>query len=233
MVDQSNDIYQLHNSQETPADDLWRSYNSLLLGHDYSRIRKLLVRYRLFEISLSVPGDIIECGVFKGVGLIYWAKLLEIFAPNSRKHVIGFDVFGPFKRVALQVEEINVASRHDQIAEHINMIDIAAIVEAASLTHRVELVEGDITHTSSAYVAGHYGLRISLLHLDLDTYAGTKAALTAFWPIVSRGGVIIFDEYGIKDMGESQAVDEFFIHMDIQPQAVEYSDTPTAYVIKP
>jgi hypothetical protein len=188
MVDHSNEIYQLHDSQETPEDDVWRSYNSLVLGHDYSRIRKLLVRYRLFEMSLGVPGDIIECGVFKGVGLMYWAKPLEIFTPNSRKRVIGFDVFGPFKQVALQVEEINVASRHDQIAKHINMNEIAALVEAAGLTHRVELVEGDITYTSYAYVAGHYGLRISILHLDLDTYAGTKAALTAFWPIVSRGG---------------------------------------------
>jgi Macrocin-O-methyltransferase (TylF) len=233
MVDHNNDICQLHSRQETPEDDLWRSYNSLLLGRDYSRIRKLLVRYRLFEMSLDVPGDIIECGVFKGTGLMYWAKLLEIFAPNSRKRVIGFDVFGPFKQVVLQVEEINIASRHDQIAKHISMSEIAALVDSAGLSHRVELIEGDITQTSYIYVVGHYGLRISLLHLDLDTYAGTKAALTAFWPIVSRGGVIIFDEYGVKDMGESQAVDEFFQHMNIRPHAVEYSDTPTAYVLKP
>jgi hydrogenase maturation factor len=184
-------------------------------------------------MALNVPGDIVECGVFKGVGLMYWAKLLEIFAPGSHKHVVGFDVFGPFKQVPLQVAEEEIAVRHNQIAEGISKAEIAAIVETAGLAHRIELIEGDIAQTAPDYVAHHYGFRISLLHLDLDTYTGTKAALTAFWPVVSRGGVIVFDEYAVSGMGESQAVDEFFEGMEIRPLTVPYSNTPTAYLIKP
>ena len=63
-------------------DYIWECYNSLLLSHDISRIRKLLARYELFKKSLNVPGDIIECGVFKGVGLMYWLKLIEIILPR-------------------------------------------------------------------------------------------------------------------------------------------------------
>jgi hypothetical protein len=233
MVGQENDPSKTYNNLVLSQDELWRCYNLLLLSPDLSRIRKLLVRYRLFQMSLDVPGDIVECGVFKGVGLMYWAKLLEIFAPNSRKQIIGFDVFGSFKQVSLREEEEEIASQHDQIAEDTSKAAIAAIVEAAGLAHRIELIEGDIAQTASAYVAEHYGRRISLLHLDLDTYAGTKAALTAFWPVVSRGGVFVFDNYALAGMGESQGVDEFFRDIDVRPLAVQYSETPTAYLIKP
>jgi hypothetical protein len=217
------------------ADDdyLWECYNSLLLGPDTARIRKLLVRYSLFAMSLDVPGDIVECGVFKGAGLLYWAKLLEIFAPNSRKRAVGFDVFAPFKQVPLQPAEHEVAARHDELAGSVGKEAIAAAAEAAGLSRRVELVEGDIAETAGRYVEQHYGSRVSLLHLDLDTYAGTAAALAAFWPVVSRGGVVVFDEYAVPGMGESQAVDEFFAATGLRPIAVPNAETPTAYVVKP
>lgn len=213
-------------------DDIWRCYNSLLLSPDRSRIRKLLIRYRLFEMSLTVPGNIVECGVFKGAGLLYWAKLLEIFAYNSRKRVLGFDVFSSFKGLPLRQEEQDNASRHDAIAERTGEDEITDVVKLAGLAHRVDLIDGDIAQTAPAYIAKHYGFRISLLHLDLDTYHGTKAALTAFWPAVSRGGVIIFDEYAVDEMGESDAVDEFLKDMNVRPLTVLFSETPTAYLIK-
>lgn len=41
------------------------------------------------------------------------------------------------------------------------------------------------------------------------------------------------DEYALLGMGESQAVDEFFKDMHVWPVAVPYSETRTAYLIKP
>ena len=49
--------------------------------------------------SLKVPGDIVECGVFKGVGLMYWLKLLKIFVYGEDKRVIGFDTFQNFPHI--------------------------------------------------------------------------------------------------------------------------------------
>ena len=84
--------------------ETWDQYNGLMLGPDIERIRKMLVRYDLFRQSLCVPGDIVECGVFKGVGAMYWAKLLAIYAPGSRKRVIGFDTFSEFANSMLDYE---------------------------------------------------------------------------------------------------------------------------------
>lgn len=71
-------------------------------------------------------------------------------------------------------------------------------------------------------------------HLDLDTYNGTKAALDALYPRVSRGGVIVLDEYAVRGWGETDAVDEFLEgHLELQPQPVPYSAKPTAFFRKP
>ena len=53
--------------------NLWESYNQLLLSDDISRIEKILSRYELFKKTINVPGDIIECGVFKGVSFLFWS----------------------------------------------------------------------------------------------------------------------------------------------------------------
>ena len=45
---------------------LWDSYNDLMMSADVERLRKVLAREELFRMTLDVPGDIVECGVFKG-----------------------------------------------------------------------------------------------------------------------------------------------------------------------
>ena len=50
--------------------EIWDSYNNLLLSDDISRLRKIFARYELFKKTINIPGDIIECGVFKGVSFL-------------------------------------------------------------------------------------------------------------------------------------------------------------------
>ena len=40
---------------------------------------RLLAQYELFQMSRDVPGSIVECGVFQCAGLLFYAKLVEIF----------------------------------------------------------------------------------------------------------------------------------------------------------
>ena len=107
------------------------------------------------------------------------------------------------------------------------------MAETAGLSRRLELVPGDLGETAQGYVTANPGFRISLLHLDLDAYAGTRAALEALWPRVSRGGVVVLDEYGARGWGESQAVDEYFADQHVEIKAVPNASQPTAYIVKP
>lgn len=71
----------------------WDLYNGFFLNNDIERLRKFLVREHFFKMSLELPGDIVEIGVFKGTGLAQLSKLREIFIPASNKKLIGFDLF--------------------------------------------------------------------------------------------------------------------------------------------
>ena len=214
--------------------DIFKSFNELLLSSDLERVKKLIVRYKIFEESLNVPGDIIECGVFKGTGIIYWLKLLKIFSPNSRKKVVGFDLFDAFNDD--QAQEYEKKSIQEFVKEaNFNGQDIEELTKIANLidmSDRFELVKGDIVSTSKDYVKNNRGFKISLLHLDLDTYNATKSALENFFQFVSKGGIILIDEYGERGWGESEAVDEFFRDKDVQIISVPNSSKPTAYIKK-
>lgn len=212
---------------------LWDSYNTLLLSPDTDRIRKLLVRYELFKMTLEIPGDIVECGVFKGAGWMYWLKLLELYARGEQKRVIGFDTFGSFADSLLDYERESAKAFTDEAAfEGVNPEDIIASAHQAGF-HNAELVPGDVTETLSEYIKRNPGFRISLLHLDFDTYHGTKVALENMYDLVTPGGLILLDEYGKRGWGESDAVDEFFNGKGVEIKAVRNSFQPTAYIKKP
>ena len=97
---------------------------------------------------------------------------------------------------------------------------------------RCELIAGDIRETAARYVATSPGMRISLLHLDLDLADATRAALEAFWPRVSRGGIVVFDEYAVRGWTESDAVDDFFRNIPVQIATLPWARTPTAFIVK-
>lgn len=52
---------------------------------------------------------------------------------------------------------------------------------------------------------------ISLLRLDTDFYESTKHELEHLYPLLSKGGVLLLDDYG-SWLGAKKAVDEYFIN---------------------
>lgn len=213
--------------------EIWDYYNGLLLSTDINRIRKLLVRYELFKMCIDVPGDIIECGVFKGVGFMYWLKLLAIYTPIAQKKVIGFDTFSSFADNLLSYERDSAKDfTNEADFQGTNPEIILKSAIDAGFEKQAELVDGDIKDTSKKYVDENPGFRISLLHLDFDTYHGTLEALNTFYKLITPGGIIILDEYGKRGWGESDAVDEFFENKKVKIQSVKNSIQPTAYIVK-
>ena len=113
------------------------------------------------------------------------------------------------------------------------MKEINKKITKLNMSKRSELIKGDITKSAKKYVDKNKGFKISLLNLDLDTYEGTKSALNAFYKKISRGGVIILDEYGKRGWGETDAVDEFLNdNKELEIKTIEYSNQPTAYIVK-
>ena len=68
-------------------------YNMFLKDTNVDRLQKILSKYELFKKIINIPGDICECGVFKGSGIFTWVKLVMLFKPNNNFKVVGFDFF--------------------------------------------------------------------------------------------------------------------------------------------
>jgi len=207
----------------------FKAYNELLVSEDSDRLRKILVRTALFDSVREIPGDIVECGVFKGAGLFTWAKLAHIWGVN--KTTYGFDMFSHFPTEGLDYKEKYEAGRLVSNADYegITPRELDNIANKARLD--ISLVAGDVEETIPAWVGENPNIRLCLVNMDLDFYKSTLVAIRALWPLLSKGGIMIFDEYGIKEYTESEAVDEFF-GGGRQLEAIPWAKSPTAFIRK-
>ena len=205
-------------------------------------LSKFIAQYEVFKNCINVPGAIVECGVFKGQSLLTWAKLVEIFcAGDTFKKIIGFDTFSGFP--SLNEKDGKKLPHRDKIVGGFNaesflpvlekIIDINQRDSMIPRFKRVEIVKGDVNKTIPQFVKEHPGMRISLLHIDLDIYEPTKTTLDYLYPLVSPGGVVLLDEYGMADFqGESLAFDEYFGKNKPTITKFPYTPTPGGFFIK-
>lgn len=175
---------------------------------------EMLARTELFRAVAGVSGAIVECGVAQGNSLMLYAwlsTLLEPYAINRR--IIGFDTFEGFRHITTQdpgdVGEDTFASNQRTLLEQ--AIELYDASRPLGHMPRVELVRGDATATIPEYAQRHPELTVALLYLDFDLYLPTRVALEHLAPLVTRGGIIAFDEFNYERFaGETQAFKELF-----------------------
>src|SRR5437899_7512776 len=64
-------------------------------------LKRFLAMYEVMKLVLPVKGSIVECGVYRGFGLMAWAKLSTILEPeNLTRRIYGFDSFAGFPSVS-------------------------------------------------------------------------------------------------------------------------------------
>lgn len=221
--------------------DIWDIYNSFFLLPDIDRTRKFLVREHLFKLTLEKPGDIVELGVMKGIGLAQLVKLREIFIPGSSKKIIGFDLFSRSEEYKIKLENHHLNLDKYYLQCDVDMKQGIPKEKIQNLMSKIPggdknivLIEGDVSCTIGEYLKQNPGFRISYLYLDMDIDEPTSIALELLYNRVVRGGIIVFDEYACDKWTESDAVDRFLAkHPELELKTVSFSKTPTAFIIKP
>jgi len=179
-------------------------------------LARFLSYYELMRMVLPVEGSIVECGVFRGGGLMAWAKLSAILEPtNWRRQVVGFDTFEGFPSTQPQ----DVGTRPElvqpgQVCSN-SYDELTALVTAFDkdrfLGHmpKVRLIRGDATKLIPMFVPNNPHFVVALLYLDFDLYEPTRVALQCFVPRMPLGGVLVFDNINHPYWpGETLAVDE-------------------------
>lgn len=134
-------------------------------------------------LEMAPEGKCVECGVYTG-GVT--RMMLDAY-----RDVIAFDTFEGIKGAG----EFDLHQDGDYDAG-----DVTKYIQGA------EIVRGEIPYTFN----GRDDTDIAFVHLDMDIYEPTRAALAYFYPRMREGGIIVLDDYGFwTTPGIKKAVDEF------------------------
>lgn len=211
-------------------DNHWDHYNDFHLTCSTRQMNRVLSHYELYKMAREVPGEIIECGVFKGASLIRFAMFREIFGESSAKKIIGFDTFGTFPEPEFEPDKERRKEFIDEAgSKSITTEQLRNVFETKGVGN-FELIKGNVNNTIPEFIQDNPELRISLLNIDIDVYGATKTILEELYPRVVSGGVILFDDYG-KFPGETKAVDEYFSNDEIEIRRLPFAEEPP-YAIK-
>jgi O-methyltransferase len=160
--------------------------------------------------SGRVTGDVVECGCWRGHSSHMIARALS--ASDWAGRLLIFDSFegGLSDKDAQDRAQLGDTDPEATLRQKLLF---ASSQEAVAAVHSpfefVELHKGWIPEVF-AQVEGLEARRFALVHLDVDLYAPTLASLRFFAPRMSKGGLIVVDDYASNYFpGATSAVDEF------------------------
>jgi O-methyltransferase len=171
-----------------------------------------------YIIQAGIPGDFVECGVWKG-----GSSMVMAFALRELKHMQQkIYLYDTFEGMTRPTEKDTVAGlglpalpdweKHPKTQG--TCVDwcyapLDEVKKNMSLTGYPEgnlvYVKGLVEETIPRIIPG----RIALLRLDTDWYESTYHELKHLFPLLSPGGVLIIDDYG-HWAGAREAVDQYF-----------------------
>jgi O-methyltransferase len=185
-----------------------------------------------YVTEARVPGDFVECGVWRGGSVMAMALELQQLGIDDRQ-IWLYDTFeGMTPPTSKDVEAgtgVTAAQMLDStpVDDGNNVWCVAGIddVRANVMStgypaSRFTFVQGDVSRTLLESVPDS----IALLRLDTDWYESTRSGLEILYPRLAVGGVCILDDYG-HWQGARAAVDEYFVAQGHRPymHPIDYS----------
>ena len=184
---------------------------------NYRSLDRKFALKELLKLTLALPGDAAECGVFRGASAFIIAK--SLIASESGKRLHLFDSFTGLSAPSTEDGDYwqagVLACSRAQVEANL------APVAAALSFHPGWIPEGFDA------AAAH---RFAFVHLDVDLYQPTRDALQFFYPRLVPGGVLVCDDYGFDTCpGARRAMDDFFID---KPEPVIHLPTGQGFVLR-
>ena len=209
----------------------WDHENAFYWLSDPSRINKIIAHYELYESISTLPGDVLELGVYKGNSILRLATYRNTLENDFSRKIIGFDSFGSFPKENLSLnDDLEFIERFENSGgKGLSKEELETIIKAKGFKN-IELQKGNIFKTIPQYLEKNPQTRIAFLHLDMDVKEPTAFALEALFERVVRQGIIVIDDYNAIS-GATIAVDEFIADKELIVEKLEFNDTPS-YIIK-
>jgi hypothetical protein len=167
-------------------------------GHTYVSADRCYLLLSLAKHALLVPGDFAECGVCRGGTALLLARVMR--ASAKKRHLFLFDSFE-----GLPVPTPDRDNFYGEGA--FSFRDVEAVEKLLEGGEDFSVHKGWIPETFEDLG----DKRFSFVHVDVDLYKSALDCCEFFYPRITAGGVMVFDDYGFPACrGEKDAVDEFF-----------------------
>lgn len=143
-------------------------------------------------VAEAVPGDVFQCGVWRGGAGIFLRAVMDEFGWQDRRLWLA-DSFAGFPLPdTLAHPEDRDSHLHAHPILRVPLSEVQANFRKYDLNHAaVEFVAGWFEKTLPQTTCGP----LALLHIDADLYASTELALRHLYPRLSTGGIVIVDDY--------------------------------------
>lgn len=180
-----------------------------------------LVRSVRYVHENAIAGDIVECGVWRGGSMM--AAALTLANLGARRRLWLFDTFAGMTPPTTDDRDFAgtsaaafLASADRETSKVWAKASLGDVQAGMAETHYpgdlITYVVGPVEET----IPDRAPDAIALLRLDTDWHASTRHELAHLWPRLSRGGVLIIDDYG-SWAGAKKAVDEYFEESGLTP----------------
>ncbi len=148
-----------------------------------------------------LEGDFAECGIYKG-GTAYLISLILKDNSNHQKTLHLFDTFSGMPKSANEDKSHHKEGDYDDTS-------VEAVKDFLSDYSFVEFHPGLIPDTFEAVT----NKKFAFVHIDVDIYQSIKDCCEFFYERMTKGGIMIFDDYGFQgyELAAKKAVDDFFI----------------------
>jgi len=210
--------------------------NRLSITYDRGLIATILACRHVSEHA--VPGDFVECGVWRGGNAILAAMLFKEYGVEKRVYLFDTfegmtepteaDVAAASNKPAIEIfRELQRETHNDMCYASFDDVQ-SNFRDSGLLTDAVRFIQGDVLQTlrDEANLPHH----IALLRLDTDWYESTRLELDVLYPRLSRGGILIIDDYGYWT-GARKAADEYFSTVAARP-FLQYVDFTGRMAVK-
>ena len=172
----------------------------------------------------NIPGEIVECGVYKGGSLILICLISQMI--ELSRAIIGFDTFEDgFEKISkfdLSIKKKKIEDLNFEKNFFPSVDDVLDIIKQFNIKKNYfpKLVKGKTQET--LLLSENIPNSISFLRLDTDIYEPTADQLDKLYPKLSSGGILHIDDYG-HCPGVKKAVDEYFKGHNIWLHRVDYT----------
>lgn len=177
-----------------------------------------LIQATRYIVRHKIPGDIVECGVWRGGSMQAVAHTL-IAAGDTSRELYLFDTFEGMteptehdvrKDGRSAAELMQTMDRSTNLWAEASLDDVKAGFERVQYPEaKRHYVVGPVEQT----IPDALPETISILRLDTDWYESTKHELEHAYSRLSPGGVLILDDY-LHWAGARRAIDEFVAALD-------------------